>query len=46
LGKNNDVIKPSATQDFESIKKVDPTLAQADFGDFDESQDGKIARKE
>lgn len=32
--------------EFEAIKKADPTLAQADFGYFDENQDGKIARKE
>jgi hypothetical protein len=33
-------------QDFESIKKADPSLAQAEFGYFDENQDGKIVRKE
>ena len=32
--------------EFETVKKADPTLAQADFGYFDENQDGKIARKE
>ena len=33
-------------QEFESVKKADPTLAQAEFGYFDENQDGKISRKE
>jgi len=33
-------------QEFDSIKKADPSLAQADFGYFDENQDGKISRKE
>ena len=33
-------------QEFESVKKSDPTLAQAEFGYFDENQDGKISRKE
>jgi Ca2+-binding EF-hand superfamily protein len=33
-------------QEFESIKKADPSLAEADFGYFDENQDGKISRKE
>jgi hypothetical protein len=32
--------------EFEVIKKADPGLAQADFGYFDENQDGKISRKE
>jgi hypothetical protein len=32
--------------EFEAIKKADPGLAQADFGYFDENQDGKISRKE
>jgi hypothetical protein len=32
--------------EFETIKKADPTLAEADFGYFDENQDGKISRKE
>src|SRR6202795_3217885 len=32
--------------EFETIKKADPTLATADFGYFDENQDGKITRKE
>jgi hypothetical protein len=32
--------------EFESIKKADPSLAQADFGYFDENRDGKISRKE
>ena len=29
-----------------SIKKADPSLADADFGYFDENQDGKVSRKE
>lgn len=33
-------------QEFASIKKADPSLADADFGYFDENQDGKILRKE
>jgi Ca2+-binding EF-hand superfamily protein len=33
-------------QEFESVKTADPSLAQADFGYFDENQDGKISRKE
>lgn len=33
-------------QEFASIKKADPSLAEADFGYFDENQDGKISRKE
>jgi Ca2+-binding EF-hand superfamily protein len=32
--------------EFETIKKADPSLAEADFGYFDENQDGKISRKE
>lgn len=32
--------------EFNSIKKADPSLADADFGYFDENQDGKISRKE
>jgi Ca2+-binding EF-hand superfamily protein len=32
--------------EFETIKKADPTLAEADFGYFDENQDGKISRSE
>ena len=32
--------------EFEAIKKADPTLAEADFGYFDENQDGKISRNE
>jgi hypothetical protein len=32
--------------EFEAIKKADPSLADADFGYFDENQDGKILRKE
>jgi Ca2+-binding EF-hand superfamily protein len=33
-------------QEFEAIKKADPSLADADFGYFDENQDSKITRKE
>jgi hypothetical protein len=33
-------------QEFDSIKKSDPALAEAEFGYFDENQDGKISRKE
>jgi len=33
-------------QEFDSIKKADPSLAEADFGYFDENQDGKVTRKE
>ena len=33
-------------QEFDPIKRADPTLADADFGYFDENQDGKISRKE
>jgi EF hand domain-containing protein len=33
-------------QEFDAVKKADPALAQADFGYFDENQDGKISRKE
>ena len=33
-------------QEFDQVKKADPSLADADFGYFDENQDGKIARKE
>jgi hypothetical protein len=32
--------------EFETVKKADPTLAEADFGYFDENRDGKISRKE
>jgi len=32
--------------EFDAIKKADPSLAEADFGYFDENQDGKISRKE
>ncbi len=32
--------------EFEAIKKADPSLAEAEFGYFDENQDGKISRKE
>ena len=33
-------------QEFDAVKKADPSLAEADFGYFDENQDGKISRKE
>ena len=33
-------------QEFDQVKKADPSLADADFGYFDENQDGKITRKE
>ena len=33
-------------QEFDQIKEDDPSLADADFGYFDENQDGKISRKE
>jgi Ca2+-binding EF-hand superfamily protein len=32
--------------EFSTIKKADTTLADADFGYFDENQDGKITRSE
>jgi EF hand len=32
--------------EFESVRKADAMLADADFGYFDEDQDGKITRKE
>jgi Ca2+-binding EF-hand superfamily protein len=32
--------------EFEVVTKADPTLADAEFGYFDENQDGKITRKE
>ena len=32
--------------EFENVRKADATLADADFGYFDENQDGKITRKE
>ena len=32
--------------EFDAVKKADPSLAEADFGYFDENQDGKISRKE
>jgi hypothetical protein len=32
--------------EFDAVKKADPTLADADFGYFDETQDGKITRNE
>ena len=32
--------------EFDAVKKADPTLAEADFGYFDENQDGKISRSE
>lgn len=33
-------------QEFDAVKKADPSLAEADFGYFDENQDGKVSRKE
>jgi hypothetical protein len=33
-------------QEFDSIKKADPSLADAEFAYFDENQDGKVSRKE
>jgi len=32
--------------EFETVKKADPSLAEAEFGYFDENQDGKISRTE
>jgi hypothetical protein len=32
--------------EFATVRRSDPTLADADFGYFDENQDGKITRKE
>jgi Ca2+-binding EF-hand superfamily protein len=32
--------------EFATVKKADPALADADFGYFDENQDGKITRSE
>jgi hypothetical protein len=32
--------------EFDSVKTADPSLADADFGYFDENQDGKVTRKE
>jgi hypothetical protein len=32
--------------EFTTVQKADATLADADFGYFDENQDGKITRKE
>jgi len=32
--------------EFTTVQKADSTLADADFGYFDENQDGKITRKE
>jgi hypothetical protein len=32
--------------EFEAVRKADATLADADFGYFDENQDGRITRKE
>jgi hypothetical protein len=37
--------KLDATE-FATVQKADSTLAEADFGYFDENQDGKITRKE
>jgi hypothetical protein len=38
--------KSLSPAEFEAVKKADPTLADADFGYFDENQDGKITRSE
>jgi Ca2+-binding EF-hand superfamily protein len=38
--------KSLSRAEFEAVKKADPTLADADFGYFDENQDGKITRAE
>jgi len=35
-----------SSAEFETIKKAEPSLAEADFGYFDENQDGKISRNE
>jgi Ca2+-binding EF-hand superfamily protein len=35
-----------APSEFATLQKADATLADADFGYFDENQDGKITRKE
>jgi hypothetical protein len=32
--------------EFEAVRKADPALAEAEFGYFDENQDGKITRNE
>jgi Ca2+-binding EF-hand superfamily protein len=32
--------------EFETVRKADSSMADADFGYFDENQDGKITRKE
>ena len=32
--------------EFETVKKAEPSLAEAGFGYYDENQDGKISRKE
>jgi hypothetical protein len=32
--------------EFDAVKKADPVLAEAEFGYFDENQDGKITRNE
>jgi Ca2+-binding EF-hand superfamily protein len=32
--------------EFATVQKADPALADADFGYFDENQDGKITRQE
>ena len=33
-------------KEFETVRKAAPMLADADFGYFDENQDGKITRSE
>jgi hypothetical protein len=38
--------KSLSPAEFETVKKADATLADADFGYFDENQDGKITRSE
>ncbi len=38
--------KSLSPSEFETVKKAEPTLAEADFGYFDENQDGKITRSE
>ena len=38
--------KSLSPSEFETVKKAEPTLADADFGYFDENQDGKITRSE
>jgi EF-hand domain pair len=42
--KNNDGSLSPA--EFETVRKAEPSLAEAGFGYYDENQDGKISRKE